>query len=101
VISEAATVEGVKELTLADFNGLAERYAAQLMTNLTEADYTTMINGDAHAAATKMIGDVCIKIYQKADQSIIKTHPELSDYAAASNCSDPGAMNLPKAVISD
>ena len=94
MISEAATVEGVKELTLADFNGLAERYAAQLMTNLTEADYTTMINGDAHAAATKMIGDVCIKIYQKADQSIIKTHPELSDCAAASNCSDLGRNEL-------
>jgi hypothetical protein len=79
VISKAATLEGVEELTSADINGLVDRYAAWLMTNLTEAGYATMINGDAHAAATKMIGDVCTKIYQRADQSIIKTHPELAE----------------------
>ena len=43
------------------------RYAAWLMTNLTEAGYATMINGDGHAAAAKMIGDVCPKINQRAD----------------------------------
>ena len=79
VISKAATLEGVEELTSADINGLVDRYAAWLMTNLTEAGYATMINGDAHAAATKMIGDVCTRIYQRADQSIIKTHPELAE----------------------
>ena len=61
------------------------------MINLTEASCATMINGDAHAAVTKMIGDVCTKIYQRADQSIIKTHPELDDCAVAGNCSDPAA----------
>ena len=91
VISKAATLEGVEELTSADINGLVDRYTAWLMTNLTEAGYATMINGDAHAAATKMIGDVCTKIYQRADQSIIKTHPELADCAVAGNCSDPAA----------
>ena len=45
-----------------------------------------MINGDAHAAATKMIGDVCTKIYQRA-----KTHPELADCAVAGNCIDPAS----------
>ena len=88
VISKAATLEGVEELTSAYINGLVDRYAAELMTNLTEAGYATMINGDAHAAATKMIGDVCTKIYQRADQSIIKTHPELAESAVAGNCSD-------------
>jgi hypothetical protein len=65
VVSKAATFEGVKELTSAYINGLADRYAAWLMTNLTEAGYATMINGEAHAAATKMIGDVCTKIFQR------------------------------------
>lgn len=75
VIRKAATSEGVKELTSTDINGLVDRCAAWLTTNLTEAGYATMINCDAHAAAAKMIGDVWTKIYQKADQSIIKTHP--------------------------
>ena len=97
VISKAATLEGVEELTSADINGLVDRYAAWLMTNLTEAGYATMINGDAHAAATKMIGDVCTKIYQRADQSIIKTHPELAECAVAGNCSDPAAPVEPPA----
>ena len=63
MISKAATLEGAGELTPADINGLVDRYAAWLMTNLTEAGYATMINGDANAATTKMIGDVCTKIY--------------------------------------
>ena len=95
VISKAASLEGVEELTSADINGLVDRYAAWLMTNLTEAGYATMINGDAHAAATKMNGDVCTKIYQRADQSIIKTHPELADCAVAGNCSDPASLVEP------
>ena len=50
-----------------------------------------MINGDAHAAATKMIGDVCPKNYQRADQWIFKTHPNLADYTVSGNCSDPAS----------
>ena len=65
------------------------------MINLIEAGCATMINGDAHATAAKMIGDVCTKIYQRADQSIIKTHPELDDCAVAGNCSDPAAPDEP------
>jgi hypothetical protein len=52
VISKAATLEGVEELTSADINCLVDRYAAWLMTNLTEADYATMINDGAHVVAT-------------------------------------------------
>jgi hypothetical protein len=63
VISKAATLEGAEELTSADNNGLVDRYAARLMINLTETGCATMINGDTHSAATKMIGDVCTKIY--------------------------------------
>jgi len=33
VISKAATLEGVEELTSADINGLVDRFAAWLMTN--------------------------------------------------------------------
>jgi hypothetical protein len=79
VISNASTLESVEKLTLADINSLVDRYADWLMTNLTEAGYATMINGDAHAATAKMIGNVCTKIYQRANQSIIKTHPELAN----------------------
>ena len=91
VISKAASLENFEDLTAAGINGLVNRYAAWLMTNLTEAGYATMINGDAHAAATKMIGDVCMKIFQRTDQSIIKTHPEHADCAVAGNCSEPAA----------
>ena len=72
VISKAITLEGVEELKSAEINGLVDRYAACLMTNLTEAGCATIVNGDTHAATTKMIGDVCTKIYQRADQSVIK-----------------------------
>ena len=94
-ISKAATLEGVKELTSADIHGLIDRYAAGLITNLTKASYATMINGDAHAAAAIMLDDVCTKIYQRANQSIIKTHPELADCAVAGNCNDPAAPVKP------
>ena len=97
VISKATTLQGVEELTSADTNGLVGRDASWLMINLTEAGCATMINDDAHAAATKMIGDVCTTIYQRADQSIIKTHPELDDCAVAGNCSDPAAPDEPPA----
>jgi hypothetical protein len=91
LVSKAAILEGVEELTSADINGLVDRYAAWLMTNLTEAGYTTMINGDAYAATTKMIDDVCTKIYQRADQSIITTHSKLADCAVADNFNDPAS----------
>ena len=84
-------MEGVKELTSADINSLIDRYAAWLISNLTKASYATMINGDAHAAVTIMFDNVCTEIYQRADQSIIKTHPELADCAFAGNCNDPAA----------
>jgi hypothetical protein len=100
VMSKAASLKDVEKLTSADINGLVNRYAAWLMTNLTEAGYATMVNGDAHAAATEMIGDVCTKIYQRANQSIIKTHPELVDCAVAGNCSDPAAPVEPPATQS-
>jgi hypothetical protein len=101
VISKAATLQGVEELKSADINVLVDRYAAWLITNLTEAGYETVINGDAHAAATKMIGDVCTKMYQRADQSIIKTHPELADCAVAGNCGDPAAPASPQPAPAD
>ena len=97
MINKAATLESDEELTLPNISGLVDRYAAWLMTNLTEAGYETMINGDAHAATAKMIGDVCTNIYQRADQSIIKTHPELADRAVAGNCSDTEAPVEPPA----
>ena len=101
MISKAATLEGVEELTSAYINGLVDRYAAWLMTNLTEASCATTVNGDTHAAATKMIGEVCTKIYQRADQSIIKTHPELADCAVAGNCGDPAAPASPQPAPAD
>jgi hypothetical protein len=86
VIAEAARLEEIAPLTSDDMRSLVDRYAAWLMTNLTETSYGTMINGDAHAAATKMIGDVCRQIYKSADQSIVKNHPELANCAVAGNC---------------
>ena len=89
VISTAADLEGIGELTSLEINHLVERYAAWLMINLTETEHISLTDGNAHEAATKMIGDVCTQIYQRADQSIIKAHPELASCAVAGNCIEP------------
>ena len=77
VINKAANLEGLGDLTSAEISTLVDRYATWLMFNLTETGYTSTINGNSHDAASKMIGDVCTQIYQRADQSIIKNIPIL------------------------
>ena len=89
VISTAASLEGVGELTCWEIDHLGDRYAAWLIINLTETEHISMTDGNAHEAATKMIGDACTQIYQRADQSIIKAHPELASCALAGNCIEP------------
>ena len=89
VISTAADLEGIGELTSLEINHLVDRYAAWLMINLTETEHISLTDDNAHEAATKMIGDVCTQIYQRADQSIIKAHPELASCAVAGNCIEP------------
>ena len=89
VISTAADLEGIGELTSLEINHLVDRYAAWLMINLTETEHISLTDGNAHEAATKMICDVCTQIYQRADQSIIKAHPELASCAVAGNCIEP------------
>jgi len=94
VITKAAALEGIGDLTSADIGALVDRYAAWLMTNLTETGYSMMMGGDAHATATKMVRDVCKDLYQRADQSIVKAHPDLAHCAVAGNCTDPAAPNI-------
>ena len=89
VISVTADLEIIGELRSLEFNHLVDRYAAWLMINLTETEHIRMTDGNAHEAATKMIGDVCTQIYQRADQSIIKAYPELASCAVAGNCIEP------------
>ena len=89
VISTAADLEGVGELTSLEINHLVDRYAAWLMINLTETEHISMTDGNAHEAATKMIGDVCTQIFKRADQSIIKAYPELASCAVAGDCIEP------------
>ena len=89
VISTAADLEQFGELTSLEINHFVDRYAAWLMINLTETEHISLTDGNAHEAATKMIGDVCTQIYQRADQSIIKAHPELASCAVAGNCIEP------------
>ena len=89
VISTAANLEGVGELTSLEINHLVDRYAAWLMINLTETEHISLTDGNAHEVATKMIGDVHTQVYQRADQSIIKAHPELASCAVAGNCIEP------------
>ena len=78
MISTAADLEGVGELTSLEINHLVDRYAAWLMINITETEHINMTDGNAHEAATKMIGDVCTQIYQRADQSIIEAYNRTS-----------------------
>jgi hypothetical protein len=89
VINKEANLEGLGDLTSAEISALVDRYATWLMFNLTETGYTSTNNGNSHDAASKMIGDVCTQIYQRADQSIIKTHPDLAACAVAGNCTEP------------
>ena len=67
------------------------------MINLTETEHISLTDGNAHEAATKMIGDVCTQIYQRADQSIIKAHPELASCAVAGNCIEPANLTTHEA----
>ena len=71
---------------------------AWLMINLTETEHISLTDGNAHEAATKMIGDVCTQIYQRADQSIIKAHPELASCAVAGNCIEPALTTTHEAT---
>jgi hypothetical protein len=89
VINKAANLEGLGDLTPSEISVLVDRYATWLMFKLTETGYSTTINGNSHDATSKMIGDVCTQIYQRADQSIIKTHPDLAACAIAGNCIEP------------
>ena len=98
VISTAADLEGIGELTSLEINHLVDRYAAWLMINLTETEHISLTDGNAHEAATKMIGDVCTQIYQRADQSIIKAHPELASCAVAGNCIEPALTTTHEAT---
>ena len=98
VISTAADLEGIGELTSLEINYLVERYVAWLMINLTETEHISLTDGNAHEAATKMIGDVCTQIYQRADQSIIKAHPELASCAVAGNCIEPALTTTHEAT---
>ena len=92
LISTAADLEDVGELTFLEIKHLIERYAAWLMINLTETKHIRMTVGYAHEVATKMIGDVCTQIYQRADQSIIKAYPELASCAVAVNFIEPANL---------
>ena len=58
VISTAADLERIGELASLEKNHLVDRYAAWLMINLTETEHISLTDGNAHEAATKMIGDV-------------------------------------------
>jgi len=98
LISTAADLEGIGELTSLEINHLVERYAAWLMINLTETEHISLTDGNAHEAATKMIGDVCTQIYQRADQSIIKAHPELASCVVAGNCIEPALTTTHEAT---
>ena len=98
VISTAADLEGIDEFTSLEINHLVDRYATWLMINLTGTEHINMTDGNAHKAATKMIGDKCTQIYQRADQSIIKAHPELASCAVAGNCIEPALTTTHEAT---
>ena len=56
VISTAANLEGMGGLTSLEINHLVDHYSAWLMINPTETEHISMTDGNAHEAATKMIG---------------------------------------------
>ena len=58
VISTAADLESIGELTSLEIKHLVDRCAAWLMINLTETEHISMTDGNGYEAATKMIGDV-------------------------------------------
>ena len=53
VISSAADLEGIGELTRLEIKHLIDRYAAWLLINTTETEHISMTDRNAHEAATK------------------------------------------------
>ena len=90
---------GFSDLTTSEISALVDQYATWLMFKLTETGYSTTINDNSYEVVSKMICDVCVPIYERADQCIIKRYPDLSACAIAGNYFEPFDPDKPAAAI--
>ena len=78
LIRQASILEGLPPAGQDDIDALINNYASWLISNLNSQGSKQSLDNAAHTAATKMVNDVCSSLYERADNAIMQTHPELA-----------------------
>lgn len=77
VIRRAAELEGKAINDDAAIDDLLNRYSMWLLNQFSSPDDTTLMDNDGRIAATEMISDVCVALFESADEAILAKYPEL------------------------
>ena len=77
VIRRAAELEGKAINDDAAIDDLLNRYSMWRLNQFSSPDDTTLMDNDGRIAATEMISDVCVALFESADEAILAKYPEL------------------------
>ena len=77
IIRRAAELEGVAIDDESAIDDLLNRYSMWLLNQFSNPDDATIMDNDGRVAATGMISDVCVALFETADDAILAKHPEL------------------------
>ncbi|MBL6625813.1 MAG: hypothetical protein ISP39_07695 [Alphaproteobacteria bacterium] len=77
VIRRAAELEGKAINDDAAIDDLLNRYSMWLLNQFSSPDDATLMDNDGRIAATEMISDVCVALFESADEAILAKYPEL------------------------
>ena len=77
VIRRAAELEGKAINDDAAIDDLLNRYSIWLLNQFSSPDDATLMDNDGRIAATEMISDVCVALFESADEAILAKYPEL------------------------
>lgn len=77
VIRRAAELEGEAINDDAAIDDLLNRYSMWLLNQFSSPDDATLMDNDGRIAATEMISDVCVALFESADEAILAKYPEL------------------------
>ena len=77
IIRRAAELEGVAIDDESAIDDLLNRYSMWLLNQFSNPDDATIMDNAGRVAATGMISDVCVALFETADDAILAKHPEL------------------------
>jgi regulator of replication initiation timing len=77
IIRRAAELEGVAIDDESAIDDLLNRYSMWLLNQFSNPDDATIMDNDGRVAATGMVSDVCVALFETADDAILAKHPEL------------------------